>query len=430
MNRNLTVSDNGNLLIDGIDATSLAKEYSTPLYVMEENKIRNAMRDYKNSIDKFYDGNGLVCYASKAFSCKEIYRIAKSENLGVDVVSEGELFTALSVNFPAEKIVFHGNNKSKRELLMALNSDVGRIVVDNLSELELLNNLAKKQNKKADILLRIKPGVDAHTHSFIMTGQIDSKFGFALETGEAMDAVKKALSYENINLSGVHCHIGSQIFDTEPFVTTANIMMKFILDIKNETDFIVKDLNLGGGFGIKYTDDDNPIPYENYMEKVSVVIKEKSEEYSLPCPFIIIEPGRSIVGEAGTTLYTVGSVKEIPDIRTYVSVDGGMYENPRVALYQAEYDMVLANRVNDSVDGKFTIAGKCCESGDLLGENIPLPTPKSGDILAVFSTGAYHYSMSSHYNRNLTPPVIMVKDGKSRVIVKGESLEELIRNDI
>ncbi len=429
MNRNLPVCEN-HLLIDSIDAVTLAKEYGTPLYVMEENKIRKAMRDYKTSVDKYYDGKGLVCYASKAFSCKEIYRIANAEGLGIDVVSEGELFTALSVNFPAEKICFHGNNKSPRELLMALSSGVGRIVVDNLSELELLNDLAKKEGKKANILFRIKPGVDAHTHSFIMTGQIDSKFGFALETGEAMDAVKKALTYDNINLLGLHCHIGSQIFDTEPFVTTANVMMKFLSDIKKETGFTVKDLNLGGGFGIRYTDEDTPIPYENYMEKVSITIKEKAEEYSLPCPFIIIEPGRSIVGEAGTTLYTVGSVKTIPNIRTYVSVDGGMYENPRVALYQAEYDMVLANRVNDTVDGEFTIAGKCCESGDLLGENIKLPTPKVRDTLAVFSTGAYHYSMASHYNRNLTPPVIMVKDGKSRIIVKGEQLEELIRNDI
>lgn len=429
MSRNVSVSPNGNLSLGGVDALDLVKEYGTPLYVMEEDIIRNAIRAYKNSVDEFYDGKGLVCYASKAFSCKEIYRIAKDENIGIDVVSEGELYTAISVDFPMDKICFHGNNKSKRELIMALNNNVGHIVVDNLTELEVLSHLAKEMGKTANIMLRIKPGVDAHTHSFVKTGQIDSKFGFALETGEAMEAIKASIKADSVNLVGLHCHIGSQIFDTEPFVHTAEIMMKLFYDVKNETGVTLTELNLGGGFGIRYTDEDQPIPYSEYFKKVSAVIKQKAKEYDLPQPFVLLEPGRSIVGEAGTTLYTVGAVKKIPNIRTYVSVDGGMYENPRYSLYLSKYDMAIANRITESNDGVYTIAGKCCET-DLLGENIPLPKPEVNDIIAVFSTGAYNFSMSSHYNRNLTPPVVMVKDGNARVIVKGDTLEDLIKHDI
>ena len=430
MNRQISISAEGHLILGGVDAVSLAKEYHTPLYVMEEDIIRSAMRSYRKSIETFYDGKGLICFASKAFSCKEIYRIAKGEQIGIDVVSAGELYTALCVNFPMEKVCFHGNNKSPQELQMALENNVGRIIVDNLTELSLLSTIAKKMNKTAPILLRIKPGVDAHTHSFVRTGQIDCKFGLALETGEAMEAVKTSLKTENIELLGLHCHIGSQILDAEPFVHTAEIMMTFLSDIKKETGAKLTDLNLGGGFGIRYTDEDTPVPYEEYMEKVSTIIEKKAEELGLKKPFILMEPGRSIVGEAGTTLYTVGSIKEIPGIRTYVAVDGGMCDNPRYALYQSKYDMLLANRANASTEGVFTVAGKCCESGDLLGENVPLPNAEPGDILAVLSTGAYNYSMASHYNRNQIPPVVMVKDGKARVVVKGDSLEDLVHNDI
>lgn len=422
--------ENGELILGGVGVKTLAAQYGTPLYVMDENVIRSNMRAFKSSMDKYYGGKGLVCYASKAFSCKEIYRIAKEEGIGADVVSIGEMYTAKSVGFPMNQVCFHGNNKTRRELEAALDWGVTRIVVDNLTELHTLSALAKEKGIIAEILLRIKPGIDAHTHNFIRTGQIDSKFGLALETGEAMEGVKEALAAESVTLRGLHCHIGSQIFSVDPFVHAAEVMMGFLGQIKTETGVELPELNLGGGFGILYTDEDEPVPFGDYMEPVSRAVKASAEKLGLSQPFVLIEPGRSIVGEAGTTLYTVGSVKEIPDIRTYVSVDGGMGDNPRYILYQAKYDMILANRVNEPATETVTVAGRCCESGDLLGENVPLAPAKPGDLLAVFATGAYNYSMASRYNRVGIPPVVMVKDGASRVIVRGESLEDLVRNDL
>ena len=422
--------ENGELILGGVGVKTLAAQYGTPLYVMDENVIRSNMRAFKSSMDKYYGGKGLVCYASKAFSCKEIYRIAKEEGIGADVVSIGEMYTAKSVGFPMDQVCFHGNNKTRRELEAALDWGVTRIVVDNLTELHTLIALAKEKGIIAEILLRIKPGIDAHTHNFIRTGQIDSNFGLALETGEAMEGVKEALAAESVTLRGLHCHIGSQIFSVDPFVHAAEVMMGFLGQIKAETGVELPELNLGGGFGILYTDEDEPVPFGDYMEPVSRAVKASAEKLGLSQPFVLLEPGRSIVGEAGTTLYTVGSVKEIPDIRTYVSVDGGMGDNPRYILYQAKYDMILANRVNEPATETVTVAGRCCESGDLLGENVPLAPAKPGDLLAVFATGAYNYSMASRYNRVGIPPVVMVKDGASRVIVRGESLEDLVRNDL
>ena len=422
--------ENGELILGGVGVKTLAAQYGTPLYVMDENVIRSNMRAFKSSMDKYYGGKGLVCYASKAFSCKEIYRIAKEEGIGADVVSIGEMYTAKSVGFPMDQVCFHGNNKTRRELEAALDWGVTRIVVDNLTELHTLSALAKEKGIIAEILLRIKPGIDAHTHNFIRTGQIDSKFGLALETGEAMEGVKEALAAESVTLRGLHCHIGSQIFSVDPFVHAAEVMMGFLGQIKAETGVELPELNLGGGFGILYTDEDEPVPFGDYMEPVSRAVKASAERLGLSQPFVLIEPGRSIVGEAGTTLYTVGSVKEIPDIRTYVSVDGGMGDNPRYILYQAKYDMILANRVKEPATETVTVAGRCCESGDLLGENVPLAPAKPGDLLAVFATGAYNYSMASRYNRVGIPPVVMVKDGASRVIVRGENLEDLVRNDL
>ena len=430
MNRTFEVNKAGHLVLGGVDAVELAHEYGTPLYVMEEDKILSAMREYKNSIDRFYNGNGLIYYASKAFSCKEIYRIAMREGLGADVVSGGELYTALSVGFPAEKICFHGNNKTRDELTFAVKENVGRIVVDNIEELENLSVIANEFKKNVSVLLRIKPGVDAHTHSFIMTGQIDSKFGFALENGEAIDAVKKVVASENITFKGLHCHIGSQIHELLPFVETAKIMMNFIKKIKDETGVETDELNLGGGYGINYTDEDARIEYPAYMEAVSKTLKECAESLKVKLPFIMMEPGRSIVGEAGTTLYTIGSVKEIKDVRTYVSVDGGMQDNPRYILYGAKYDFLIANKACESRDMVVTVAGKCCESGDLLGENVKIAKCAAGDICAVFSTGAYNYSMASNYNRNIIPPVVFVKDGKARVVVKRQTYEYVCENDI
>ena len=430
VSKNLAVNEQGHLTAGGVDTVELAKQYGTPLYVMDEGLIREHCRSFKESMDRYYGGEGLVCYASKAFCCKAMCRIMLEEGLGLDVVSEGELYTALSVGFPPEKLCFHGNNKTDSELSFALEKGVGRIIVDNIYELERLNRLAEQTGRSANIMYRIKPGIDAHTHNFIMTGQIDSKFGFALETGEAYEAVKKAIECSHINLVGLHCHIGSQIFDIDPFVRAAEVMLTFIAKIKDELGFEVKELNLGGGFGIKYTEEDAPVAYDKYMEKVSEKVKEVCAEKKVKLPFILIEPGRSIAAPAGITLYTVGGRKEIPNIRTYVSIDGGMCDNPRYALYQSKYDVEVANKANLPKSETVTVAGKCCETGDLIGEGMPIQPVEPGDILAVLATGAYNYSMSSNYNRIPKPAVVMLRDGKSRVVVKRETLDDIIRNDL
>ena len=430
VSENLNVNEKGNLTIGGVDTVALAEEYGTPLYVMDEDLIRSNLRRFHESIKKCYGGRGEVHYASKAFSCMEMCRIVASEGDGLDAVSIGELYTALKAGFPMEKVGFHGNNKSDEELAFALDNGVGHIIVDNISELERLEKIASSKNKTAHIMFRIKPGIDAHTHQFVMTGQIDSKFGFALETGEAFEAVKKALSCKNVKLVGLHCHIGSQIFDIAPFEAAAKVMLEFIAKIRDELGYTVPGLNLGGGFGIKYLEEHDPVPFEQYMERVSAVVAEECGKLNLEQPYIYIEPGRSIAASAGITLYTVGARKEIPDIRTYVSVDGGMADNPRYILYQSEYEAVVANKAGEERNEKVTIAGRCCESGDLIGENMPLQHAESGDIIAVLATGAYNYSMSSNYNRLQKPAVVMVSEGKSRIVVKRESLDDIIKNDV
>ena len=430
VSENLNINEKGNLTIGGVDTVALAEEYGTPLYVMDEDHIRSNLRRFHESIKKCYGGRGEVHYASKAFSCMEMCRIVASEGDGLDAVSIGELYTALKAGFPMEKVGFHGNNKSDEELAFALDNGVGHIIVDNISELERLEKIASSKNKTAHIMFRIKPGIDAHTHQFVMTGQIDSKFGFALETGEAFEAVKKALSCKNVKLVGLHCHIGSQIFDIAPFEAAAKVMLEFIAKIRDELGYTVPGLNLGGGFGIKYLEEHEPVPFEQYMERVSAVVAEEGGKLNLEQPYMYIEPGRSIVASAGITLYTVGARKEIPDIRTYVSVDGGMADNPRYILYQSEYEAVVANKAGEERNEKVTIAGRCCESGDLIGENMPLQHAESGDIIAVLATGAYNYSMSSNYNRLQKPAVVMVSEGKSRIVVKRESLDDIIKNDV
>ena len=430
VSKNLNVNEKGHLTIAGVDAVSLAEKYGTPLYVMDEDLIREHCRSFKSSIEKYYNGDGMACYASKAFSCKAMCKIIKEEGIGLDVVSEGELYTAESVDFPMERVCFHGNNKTNSELRYAIEKKVGRIIVDNISELERLDKIASAADAKVNIMFRVKPGIDAHTHDFVKTGQIDSKFGVALETGEAFEIVKKALSLNNVNLVGLHCHIGSQIFDIDPFVEAAEVMIGLIEKIKLELNYEIKELNLGGGFGIKYTDEDTPVEYDKYMEKVSVKVKELCKEKNLMLPFILIEPGRSIVAPAGTTLYTLGCVKEIPNIRTYISVDGGMCDNPRYALYKSEYDVAVANKASEPKTEIVTIAGKCCESGDLIGEGMKIQKAEVGDVIAVFATGAYNYSMSSNYNRIPKPAVVMLRNGESRIVVKRETLEDIIRNDL
>lgn len=426
----LSINEKGHLDISGCDAVDLAKEYGTPLYVMSEDEIRRVCRSYKASFEKYYQGNGVPIYASKAFSCKEIYRIVRSEGLDAEVVSGGELYTALQAGFPAERIHFQGNNKSLRELVFAIEQGVGDIAVDNPFELERVEKIAAEKGRTASISLRITPGIDAHTHEFIRTGQIDSKFGIDLESGAAMNAVKLALSMNHVNLKGIHCHIGSQIMEKEPFVHAAEVMLAFLGQIKQECGVELEFLNLGGGFGIHYTERDDAVPYEEYMETVSEGVHRKCRELQLHTPKIYIEPGRSIVGEAGVTLYTVGAIKEIPGVRNYVSIDGGMFENPRYALYQSDYTCLIANKAAEPADYTATVAGKCCESGDLIQEHTPIQTPEEGDILAVLSTGAYNYSMASNYNRNVRPPCVMVSQGVSRVVIKGETYEDLVRNDL
>ncbi len=427
---NLNVNEKGHLTIGGIDTVDLAKEYGTPLYVMDEQVVRKNLRRFHESMQKYYGGRGEVHYASKAFSCLEMCRIVASEGDGLDAVSIGELYTAVKAGFPMDKVGFHGNNKTNDELEYALDCGVGHIIVDNISELHRLEKIASEKGVKANIMFRIKPGIDAHTHDFVKTGQIDSKFGFALETGEAFEAVKEAIACENVSLEGLHCHIGSQIFDIDPFVEAAKVMLGLIAKIKNELGYEIKGLNLGGGFGIKYLNEHDPVPFEAYLEKVSAVVKSECERLNVNQPVIYIEPGRSIAAPAGITLYTVGARKEIPNIRTYISVDGGMADSPRYILYKSEYEAIVANKANEERSERVTLAGKCCESGDLIGENMPLQHAENGDIVAVCATGAYNYSMSSNYNRLQKPAVVFVNNGESRIAVKRETLDDIIRNDI
>jgi len=426
----LGINEEGHLTIGGVDTLYLAEKYGTPLYVMSEDKIREIAKSYLGSIKKNYNGNGVPIYASKAFCCKEICRIIDSEGLDMDSVSAGEIYTAIKAGVDPKKLHFHGNNKTYGELEYAIENGVGDIIADNFEDIIRVNEIGEKLSKVVDITLRIKPGIDVHTHEFIRTGQIDSKFGFALENGEAEKAAQMASQLKNINLNGVHCHIGSQIFDAEPFVFASEVMLGFIKLIKDKFGIEIKNLNLGGGFGIKYLESDPFLKYEVYMESVSKAIHNKCAEYGLNIPKIFIEPGRSVIGEAGITLYTVGNVKEIENVRNYISVDGGMGDNPRYALYQAEYTCVIANRMNDKADYKATIAGKYCESGDLIQENVIIVKPEAGEILAVLSTGAYNYSMASNYNRNVRPACVMIKEGQDRLIIRRETFEDLIKNDI
>ena len=426
----LNINEKGHLTIGGCDTVELAETYGTPLYVMNEEVIRQALRAYVQSMETYYPQGGRVAYASKACCFLEMYRIAAQEGCGADVVSGGELYTALRAGMPVERLYFHGNNKPEGELRMALEAGVGRIVVDNPAELRRLSSIAQDMGSTAAILLRVTPGIDAHTHQFIRTGQIDSKFGLTLENGEALAAAREALSLPGIDLKGFHCHIGSQIFDVDPFAQAADVMLRFMARVRGETGATLTELNLGGGFGIRYTDRDQPKSFGAYMKQVSAVMSQTAAELDFPLPFIILEPGRSVAAPAGITLYTVGAVKSIPGVREYVSVDGGMGDNPRYALYKAAYTVVAANRMREPNTRVMTISGRCCESGDLIQENVPLPDCEHGDILAVLGTGAYNYSMSSNYNRLPRPAVVMVMDGTSRVVVKGETYEDLIRNDV
>lgn len=427
---NLSINSENHLVIGQHDTVELAKKFGTPLYVLDEDLMRDNCRTYKNAIDTYYDGHGLVLFASKALCTMYTGRLVAEEGLGADVVSGGELYTLYKAGFPMEKVFFHGNNKTPDEIELALNCGVGHIVVDNKYELELLNRIANEKNVNQRILFRIKPGIDAHTHDFVKTGQIDSKFGVALENGEAYEIHKLALSMSNIQIDGVHCHIGSQIFDVEPFCEAAKVMIGFIADLYDKLGIKVNILNLGGGFGIKYTATDDPIAPSEYIHKVTNVVKELAQEKGIDLPFLVFEPGRSIVASAGITLYTVGCVKEIENVRTYVSIDGGMCDNPRYILYGSKYTAVLANNASAEPVAPITIAGKCCESGDLIQEHVMMPQIHVGDTLAVLATGAYNYSMSSNYNRIPRPPIVAVSGNEAKIIVKRETYDDLIKNDV
>ena len=421
--------EDNSLTIGGIKVTDLAKEFNTPLYVMDEGLIRKNCSDYYNNFKCAENGNR-VAFAGKAFLTKAMCKLINEEGLYLDVVSGGELYTAYKADFPLEKVYFHGNNKTVDEIKLGVDLGVGRFVVDNLYELDLLNKFAGERGIVQKIYLRITPGIEAHTHDYIKTGQIDSKFGFAPVDNIIMDAIKKAIDLENIELAGLHCHIGSQIFEIEPFKDATEVMLNLINDVKNETGYLIKELDLGGGFGIYYSEGDEPRETKEYCDAIIEKTKEVCEKLNLEVPILSIEPGRSIVANAGTTLYTIGSVKEIPGVRTYVAVDGGMTDNIRPALYQAKYECAIANKMDDNSKELVTIAGKCCESGDILVNDVNINIPETGDILAVFSTGAYCYTMSSNYNRVGRPAVVFVNNGDARVVCKRESYDDLIRNDL
>ena len=424
------INEKGNLTIGGADAVELAREFGTPAYILDEKVIRANCREYLTAARREFGEDALPLYASKALCFTGIYKLAAEEGMGIDCVSGGELYTAARAGFPPERIYFHGNNKTDRDICDAMDMRVGRFVVDNCEELYAVAKEAEKRGIIQGILLRITPGIDPHTHKAVVTGNVDSKFGSAIATGQAMDIVRKALSLSSLDLVGLHCHIGSQIFDLDPFSDAASIMVRFISDIKRECGYEIRELNLGGGFGVRYTEDDREISYSSAISDIAKIVRGFCEENEIKMPRVILEPGRSLVAAAGATLYTVGSVKEIPSFRTYVSVDGGMPDNPRYALYQSQYTALIANKASEPRDCRVTIAGRCCESGDLLGENMALQKAERGDILAMLVTGAYNYSMASNYNRIPRPPVIMVKDGKARVVVKRETYEDIVRNDV
>ncbi|MGP4071987.1 diaminopimelate decarboxylase [Piscibacillus sp. B03] len=417
------------LQIGGIDAVELANKYGTPLFVYDVNQIRERAR----SFTKTFESLGVdfqVAYASKAFSSIAMLQVAKQENLSLDVVSQGELYTAIKANYPVEKIHMHGNNKSREELEMAIEYNIGCIVVDNFYEIELLNEILEQKNAKTKVLLRVTPGIEAHTHDYILTGQEDSKFGFDLSSQQADRALKLLLNHERIDVLGVHCHIGSQIFETQGFIMAVKKIYETLENWRNHYQYQSQVINLGGGFGIKYTDEDEPLPLNDYVVKLVEAVKRETINRQLNLPEIWIEPGRSIVGEAGTTLYTIGSIKDLPGVRKYVSVDGGMTDNIRPALYQAKYHALVANKINQPVTEKVSIAGKCCESGDMLIWDLDVPQIDSGDLLAVPSTGAYGYSMANHYNRFSKPAVVFVEDGKDQLVVKRETYQDVLSNDL
>lgn len=423
-----SIDEQGQLTIGGTSAMTLANTYGTPLFVYDTALIKERARAFIQTFERA-GVKAQVAYASKAFSSIAMYQLAAKEGLSLDVVSGGELYTAIHAGFPVERIHFHGNNKSDEELNFALDSGIGCIVVDNFYEIDQLKRLTTYKKMSINILLRVTPGIEAHTHDYITTGQADSKFGFDLNNGQADQAFQLVKDDIYIQLLGMHCHIGSQIFDSVAFSLAAKKLIAKMIAWRTQFDFVCPVLNLGGGFGIRYTEEDKPLQPAVYVEDMIKSIQSEIGLLEYPMPEIWIEPGRSLVGDAGTTLYTIGSQKEVPGVRNYLAVDGGMSDNIRPALYQAKYDAAVANKMTKESTTRYTVAGKCCESGDKLIENITLPKIEAGDTLAVFCTGAYGYSMASNYNRLPRPAVVFVEQGQHRIVIKRESYEDLIRLD-
>ena len=428
---NISVSDEGILLFAGQSTQALAQQYGTPLYLMDEDRIRDRMRTYKRGMEKAFGEYGHVLYASKAASFKRIYEIAAQENIGIDVVSAGEIATAALAGFPLENAYFHSNNKTDADIRYAMEKGVGYFVVDNAEELLAIDAIAGQRALKQKLLLRITPGIDPHTYDAVNTGMVDSKFGSAIETGQAEEITRLALSLPNIDLQGFHCHVGSQVFDSGVYLQTADIMLTFIADMDKKLSFTTQKLDLGGGYGVRYTSDDPMIDIEENIISVGKRVRELVAQYELPMLHICMEPGRSIVADAGMTLYTMGTLKRIPGYKNYVSVDGGMADNPRFILYGSSYTLLPATQMDAPRNMVCSVVGRCCESGDVIQENVPMPdTLKRGDLIACLTTGAYNYSMASNYNRIPRPAVVMLQDGKSYVAVKREMPEDVAKLDV
>ena len=428
---NLSISQDGILEFAHRRCDELAERYGTPLYVMDEEKIREHLRKYKNAMQRAFGEKAEIQYASKACDFKAMYRIVKEEGCGVDVVSQGEIFTAKAAGFPMEKVHFHGNCKTDDEIRYALDACVGCFVVDSEEELFALDAIAGSRNLKQNILLRITPGIDPHTFEAVATGLVDSKFGTPIQNGAAMSLIEKALTLEHVCLKGLHCHVGSQVFDEEVFIKCADVMLNLMKTVEIQLGHRLKELNLGGGYGVRYVKSDAVYDVAAVIEKIGYFVKDKCQKLDFEVPMIYMEPGRSIVADAGLTLYRVGSVKRIPEVKNYVAVDGGMTDNPRYALYRAPYTVLCANRMHEPVEFECSVVGKCCESGDILQERVLLPkSVQRSDLIAVLTTGAYNYSMASNYNRITRPAVVLLQKEGEVLAVKRESLENLIQNEL
>lgn len=418
----------GVLFFDGCNTVELARKYGTPLYVVSETEIARRFQELKEAFTEKYEGTR-IAYAAKAFFPVAMAKLVDQCGCCVDVVSGGELYTAVKAGFPAEKIEFNGNNKSGSEIEMAVEYGIGRIIVDSLQELDMIEEVCAEKGKTAKILFRVTPGVMSSTHDYMVTGKKDSKFGIPLDDDVFLPQVEKAIKSELIDFYGIHFHVGSQIFDNESHIKATEIILDIADKIENTFGYDIKEINVGGGFGATYVDEERK-PFSYFLDPMMEKIENHYREKACARPNVVIEPGRSIVAEAGITLYTIGSIKDIRDVRKYVSVDGGMTDNIRPALYQAEYTGVIANKAGEEKTETVTICGKCCESGDILIENIKIPHPEKGDIFAIYSTGAYGYTMASNYNKNPIPGAIFVKDGQSRWIIKPQTYEDMIKNEV